>query len=251
MASLTLLSGSTDHSNLVAVSNNSNNSATSTTYLLATSVVPSQTTLSSTTTNSRSTVSKIAPKRQRQDTDATIDGSNQSLKNKRRPVQGLHRGSAAPAVARRNERERNRVRQVNLGFATLRQHVPNGAKSKKMSKVETLRSAVQYIKQLQQLLSDTGDDDENSIPSFDDQFHHPHPSQHPLHQSNNPLHSYSNGNGHIQSTGVGTVSFGGLTSPPCSAASSPTPSLGSDASSPYDSLSPEDEELLDFTTWLS
>lgn len=51
-------------------------------------------------------------------------------------------GGAAAAVARRNERERNRVRLVNLGFAALRQHVPHGAASKKMSKVETLRSAV-------------------------------------------------------------------------------------------------------------
>ncbi|XP_013776562.1 achaete-scute homolog 2-like [Limulus polyphemus] len=58
------------------------------------------------------------------------------------------------AVARRNERERNRVRLVNMGFATLRQHVPNGTKNRKMSKVETLRSAVEYIKQLQELLTD-------------------------------------------------------------------------------------------------
>uniref|UniRef100_UPI00358F5F27 achaete-scute homolog 1-like n=1 Tax=Myxine glutinosa TaxID=7769 RepID=UPI00358F5F27 len=58
------------------------------------------------------------------------------------------------AVARRNERERNRVKLVNLGFATLRQHVPNGSANKKMSKVETLRSAVEYIKALQQLLDE-------------------------------------------------------------------------------------------------
>uniref|UniRef100_A0A8C4Q9N6 Achaete-scute family bHLH transcription factor 1 n=1 Tax=Eptatretus burgeri TaxID=7764 RepID=A0A8C4Q9N6_EPTBU len=58
------------------------------------------------------------------------------------------------AVARRNERERNRVKLVNLGFATLRQHVPNGAANKKMSKVETLRSAVEYIRALQQLLDE-------------------------------------------------------------------------------------------------
>ncbi|RWS30561.1 Achaete-scute-like protein 1 [Leptotrombidium deliense] len=56
-------------------------------------------------------------------------------------------------VSRRNERERNRVKMVNLGFATLRQHIPNGAKNKKMSKVETLRSAVDYISQLKTLLS--------------------------------------------------------------------------------------------------
>ncbi|XP_064369208.1 achaete-scute homolog 2 [Dromaius novaehollandiae] len=63
-------------------------------------------------------------------------------------------GAAAAAVARRNERERNRVRLVNLGFAALRQHVPHGAASKKMSKVETLRSAVEYIRALQRLLAE-------------------------------------------------------------------------------------------------
>ncbi|KAH9380181.1 hypothetical protein HPB48_019642 [Haemaphysalis longicornis] len=56
------------------------------------------------------------------------------------------------AVARRNERERNRVRLVNMGFAALRQHVPNLTQNKKMSKVDTLRSAVDYIKSLQELL---------------------------------------------------------------------------------------------------
>jgi achaete-scute complex protein len=41
-----------------------------------------------------------------------------------------------------------------MGFSTLRNHVPNGAKNKKMSKVETLRSAVDYIKELQALLGE-------------------------------------------------------------------------------------------------
>lgn len=70
---------------------------------------------------------------------------------------GLAAGGQAggtAAVARRNERERNRVKLVNLGFQTLRQHVPNGAAAKKMSKVETLRSAVEYIRALQQLLAE-------------------------------------------------------------------------------------------------
>ncbi|XP_076346836.1 achaete-scute homolog 1-like [Tachypleus tridentatus] len=62
------------------------------------------------------------------------------------------------AVTRRNERERNRVRLVNLGFATLQQHVPNRAKNRKMSKVETLRSAVDYIKCLQELLAQQEED---------------------------------------------------------------------------------------------
>ena len=58
-------------------------------------------------------------------------------------------------VSRRNERERNRVKQVNLGFEKLRQHVPSGQKNKKMSKVDTLRGAVEYIKQLQEILDQT------------------------------------------------------------------------------------------------
>ncbi|XP_033098523.1 achaete-scute homolog 1a-like [Anneissia japonica] len=58
------------------------------------------------------------------------------------------------SVARRNERERNRVKLVNSGFDTLRQQLPNGVETKKMSKVETLRSAVEYIRQLQQLLDE-------------------------------------------------------------------------------------------------
>lgn len=78
------------------------------------------------------------------------------------------------SVARRNERERNRVKMVNNGFATLRNHVPNGQKNKKMSKVETLRSAVEYIKQLQKLLNNTSgsslslqDLDTSSISDYD------------------------------------------------------------------------------------
>ncbi|KAF5286439.1 hypothetical protein FQR65_LT12620 [Abscondita terminalis] len=72
------------------------------------------------------------------------------------------------SVARRNARERNRVKQVNNGFAALRQHIPSNVLSafgatensssrggsKKLSKVETLRVAVEYIKSLQQMLED-------------------------------------------------------------------------------------------------
>jgi len=54
--------------------------------------------------------------------------------------------------ARRNERERNRVRQVNAGFDRLRDHVPQGRRNRKLSKVDTLRAAVDYIAQLQLVL---------------------------------------------------------------------------------------------------
>ncbi|KAG5878968.1 hypothetical protein JTB14_019405 [Gonioctena quinquepunctata] len=72
------------------------------------------------------------------------------------------------SVARRNARERNRVKQVNNGFATLRSHIPQSVAqalspqsasqargaSKKLSKVETLRLAVEYIRSLQQMIDD-------------------------------------------------------------------------------------------------
>merc|ERR1712176_378631 len=49
------------------------------------------------------------------------------------------------AVARRNERERNRVKQVNDGFDALRKKVPFLPDKKKLSKVEILRCAMMYI----------------------------------------------------------------------------------------------------------
>ncbi|KAM7056992.1 PREDICTED: achaete-scute homolog 1 [Sturnus vulgaris] len=117
------------------------------------------------------------------------------------------------AVARRNERERNRVKLVNLGFATLREHVPNGAANKKMSKVETLRSAVEYIRALQQLL------DEHDAVSAAFQAGVLSPTISP---------SYS----HDMNSMAG----------------SPVSSYSSDEGS-YDPLSPEEQELLDFTSW--
>ncbi|CAG9563246.1 unnamed protein product [Danaus chrysippus] len=84
------------------------------------------------------------------------------------------------AVARRNARERNRVRQVNDGFAALRRHIPdevaaafenansNRGPNKKLSKVETLRMAVEYIRNLENLLNIGHGDKENmSRPSME------------------------------------------------------------------------------------
>ncbi|KAK2726471.1 uncharacterized protein LOC136032388 [Artemia franciscana] len=82
-----------------------------------------------------------------------------------------------PAVQRRNARERNRVRQVNQGFAILRQRIPfettvtkcgRERRERKLSKVDTLRCAVEYIQNLERLLeTDEGGEDEtksNEIP---------------------------------------------------------------------------------------
>lgn len=55
-------------------------------------------------------------------------------------------------IRKRNERERQRVRCVNEGYARLRQHLPYELEDKRLSKVETLRAAIGYIKHLQELL---------------------------------------------------------------------------------------------------
>lgn len=49
-------------------------------------------------------------------------------------------------MVRWNERERNRVKMVNLGFEIFWEYVLNGKKNKKMSKVDILRVVVEYIK---------------------------------------------------------------------------------------------------------
>ncbi|XP_015720153.1 achaete-scute homolog 1 [Coturnix japonica] len=118
------------------------------------------------------------------------------------------------AVARRNERERNRVRLVNLGFAALRQHVPHGTASKKLSKVETLRSAVEYIRALQQLLDE-------------------HDAVSAAFQAGVLSPTISPGYSHDMNSMAG----------------SPVSSYSSDEGSYDPVLSPEEQELLDFTSW--
>ncbi|XP_054159576.1 achaete-scute homolog 1a-like [Oppia nitens] len=168
---------------------------------------------------------------------------------------------AQPAtVARRNERERNRVKMVNMGFATLRQHVPNGAKNKKMSKVETLRSAVDYIRELRELLGENDDFlpseaqfSQMQCSSSDENWN---PSPAGLSSMSPTSMSYTCGST-IGST-IGMRQTPHSPSSPIMTTSSPSPSMGSDASSPYDSLdsmerqvSPEEEELFDFTNWFA
>lgn len=125
-----------------------------------------------------------------------------------------HQQQLVASVARRNERERNRVRQVNAGFQTLRQHVPNGATNGRLSKVETLRSAVEYIRALQQLL-----DENDAVPAAFQTGRFPSP----------PL----------------TVSSGLSAGPesPHSTCSS------SEEAGSYENMSPEEHELMDFTAW--
>ncbi|XP_006897611.1 PREDICTED: achaete-scute homolog 4 [Elephantulus edwardii] len=73
---------------------------------------------------------------------------------RRRPYSPLSlEGAFEPAFLRkRNERERQRVRCVNEGYARLRDHLPRELAAKRLSKVETLRAAIGYIRHLQELL---------------------------------------------------------------------------------------------------
>lgn len=204
----------------------------------------------------------LAPAPIRTTSVLVANNNNNDLRSKRK-IQFMPYGAPVqqPAsVARRNARERNRVKQVNNGFATLRQHIPaaiasalspqasspgRGA-SKKLSKVETLRMAVEYIRSLQQLL----DDHESEVASTSGS------SDHLLE------------NRYYASSPESVNQFSGypvlLPTPACSEASvSPTPSQSSDGSicatpmytnnliysqenyENYDPKSPEDEELLD------
>ncbi|XP_043267422.1 achaete-scute complex protein T3-like [Venturia canescens] len=171
------------------------------------------------------------------------------------------------SVARRNARERNRVKQVNNGFATLRQHIPQSvaqalggntagthggsrAGSKKLSKVETLRMAVEYIRSLQRLIDDHDGTDGSSMISSSspalstcgsgsvtssrtsDLLHGDTLHREDLRNktSDDLHHGMTNTNGrHLRQNGNSPTSF---VPPPCSeASSSPTPSFVSEASS--------------------
>lgn len=157
------------------------------------------------------------------------------------------------SVARRNARERNRVKQVNNGFATLRQHIPASvaaalspntnnnsstrSSNKKLSKVETLRMAVEYIRSLQRMIEEYETKTPSGAKITGETVSRYYPVEMQLQQ--------------------------GLTTPPISEASSPTPSFTSESSisanssyiqtalystenyENYEPHSPEDEELLD------
>lgn len=162
------------------------------------------------------------------------------------------------SVQRRNARERNRVKQVNMGFNNLRQHIPsevittltNGGRgaSKKLSKVDTLRMAVEYIRRLQGLI------DESDVESLS--------SNGSTSSSNSSTSSTASSNSYYSPSPVQCLA---VQPPPCSESSaSPTPSYSSDNSSighnsyivpqtykyePYDAYNPDEEELLDAISW--
>lgn len=90
---------------------------------------------------------------------AETQGMNYSCPSQTVPVaHPLYDCNLEPAfIRKRNERERIRVRHVNEGYAKLREHLPNEPTEKRMSKVETLRAAIRYIRKLESMLGNTKD----------------------------------------------------------------------------------------------
>merc|ERR1712223_625889 len=96
--------------------------------------------------------------------DSTADENKSNSKSSGNGLLHKHHHSVkkmqTPSVSRRNARERNRVKQVNNGFSTLRTHIPH--LKNKTSKVDTLRAAVDYIRALRNLMGE---------PLMDEQLH--------------------------------------------------------------------------------
>ena len=57
-------------------------------------------------------------------------------------------------TVRRNARERNRVKQIDVGFEKLRTTIPTAASQKKISRVKILSSAVDYIQHLHTMINE-------------------------------------------------------------------------------------------------
>ncbi|CAB3377520.1 Hypothetical predicted protein [Cloeon dipterum] len=73
------------------------------------------------------------------------------------PIDSYGLAELYSGVRKRNERERQRVRSVNEGFEKLRSMLPSEqflevTSQKRLSKVDVLRAAIQYINHLQGLL---------------------------------------------------------------------------------------------------
>uniref|UniRef100_A0AC34Q6V1 BHLH domain-containing protein n=1 Tax=Panagrolaimus sp. JU765 TaxID=591449 RepID=A0AC34Q6V1_9BILA len=63
-----------------------------------------------------------------------------------------------------NERERKRMHSINKGFDCLRERLPTPPYAKKLSKVETLKNAIDYICQLNNILEQTLQEESNQNP---------------------------------------------------------------------------------------
>ncbi|KRZ78551.1 Helix-loop-helix protein 4 [Trichinella papuae] len=75
--------------------------------------------------------------------------STEELENKKSSISR----KAFSTIAYRNARERKRVHKVNIGFDQLKNHLPNlRLRTRRVSKLKILRSAIEYINSLQGIL---------------------------------------------------------------------------------------------------
>jgi hypothetical protein len=58
-------------------------------------------------------------------------------------------------ISRRNERERRRVRQISEGFCELRKRLMIQPRNRKLPKLQILRKAILYIKNLQDMIRES------------------------------------------------------------------------------------------------
>ncbi|PIO74132.1 Helix-loop-helix DNA-binding domain protein [Teladorsagia circumcincta] len=84
------------------------------------------------------------------------EGDDRIYKKRRMEITGKQRVAA-------NERERKRMNSINRGFDYLRQRLPCNTHEKKLSKVDTLRGAMEYIRKLQAVLEQELPPDESSL----------------------------------------------------------------------------------------
>ena len=102
--------------------------------------------------------------------DSTMDSADDSFKmdmaacNKQPVAQNRGgRKQVKVGTTKRNARERNRVRYINNCFEVLREHIPfelvDEQKNRKLSKVDTLKYATIYIKQLTDFLREISDEE--------------------------------------------------------------------------------------------
>ena len=104
-----------------------------------------------------------------------MDGSGPAKSSERRP-----RRRIASVAQRRaaNIRERRRMYNLNSAFDRLRKRVPTFAYEKRLSRIDTLRLAMTYIRFMSDLVNQGPEDEEGSAVGTMD--HHHHPSHRPI-----------------------------------------------------------------------
>ncbi|CAD5117174.1 unnamed protein product [Dimorphilus gyrociliatus] len=94
------------------------------------------------------------------------------------------KANKSAAMVRRNARERNRLKRLNSTFVALQSHLPEqaatatptqgaGKGKQAMSKVDILRGAIDYIRALQTLLDENGNQQLPPPPSYPSPFFWP------------------------------------------------------------------------------